>query len=74
MTAYGFERHYEDGKFHDEDLAIRLMYMYKDLTHCHENKRHYPNRKLWLKYYPEDAEDDEEVEYDSDYEEGDDLS
>lgn len=29
ITAYGFERHYKDDKFHDEDIATNLMYMYK---------------------------------------------
>ncbi len=63
MKAYGFTRHFEDNKFHDEDIATNLMYMYKDMTGCTEyNRRSYPNRKLWLTYYPEDAEDGE-LEY-----------
>ena len=58
MRAYGFTRHYEDETFHDEDIVINLMYMYQDLTGCEEFKGSYPNRELWLSYYPED--DDEE--------------
>ena len=58
MRAYGFTRHYEDDTFHDEDIVINLMYMYQDLTGCEEFKGSYPNRELWLSYYPED--DDEE--------------
>ncbi len=58
MRAYGFTRHYEDEAFHDENIVINLMYMYQDLTGCEEFKGSYPNRELWLSYYPED--DDEE--------------
>ena len=60
MNAYGFTRHFQNEKFHEEDIVISLMYMYKELTGCKEIKRDYPNRKFWLSFYPEDAEDDEE--------------
>ena len=60
MAAYGFTRHYEDAKMHDEDITIALMYMYKDLTGCDEpGRKDYPNRPLWVRYCPEDADDDE---------------
>ncbi|MBQ3402229.1 MAG: hypothetical protein IJG65_02490 [Synergistaceae bacterium] len=39
------------------------MYMYKDLTGCDEpGRKDYPNRALWVRYCPEDADDDE-LEY-----------
>ncbi len=66
MNAYGFKRHFQNEKFHEEDIVISLMYMYKELTGCEEIKRDYPNRKFWLSFYPEDAEDDEEVDFDDD--------
>ncbi|MBQ7155058.1 MAG: class I SAM-dependent DNA methyltransferase [Synergistaceae bacterium] len=43
MTAYGFKRHYEDDRFHDEDIATNLLYMYKELTGCEEFTDNYPN-------------------------------
>ena len=66
MSAYGFKRHFQNEKFHEEDIVISLMYMYKELTGCEEVKRDYPNRDFWLSFYPEDADDDEEVDYDDD--------
>lgn len=57
MNAYGFERHYEDGRFHDEDIVIRLMYMYKDITGCEEYTASYPNREFWLKCYGDEGDD-----------------
>ena len=57
MKLYGFKRHYEDDRMHDEDIATALLYRYKDLTGCKEYSEHYPNLGLWLKYYPEDAEE-----------------
>ena len=57
MAAYEFVRHYEDERLHDEDIAVNLLYMYKELSGCEERTRHYPNLELWLKYYPEDAEE-----------------
>ena len=57
MKLYGFKRHYEDDKFHDEDIATSLLYMYKNLTGCEEFSDSYPNLALWLRYYPEDAEE-----------------
>ncbi|MBQ7593954.1 MAG: hypothetical protein IJU48_06340 [Synergistaceae bacterium] len=66
MSAYGFKRHFQNEKFHEEDIVISLMYMYKELTGCEEVKRDYPNREFWLSFYPEDADDDEEVDYDDD--------
>ena len=60
MAAYGFSRHYEDDKLHDEDITISLMYMYKELTGCDEpGRKNYPNRPLWVRYCPEDADEDE---------------
>ena len=56
MKAYGFKRHYEDDRFHDEDIATNLLYMYKELTGCEEYSENYPNRELWLEYYGEDEE------------------
>lgn len=57
MAAYGFERHYADDRLNDEDIATNLLYMYKDLTGCEEFSDTYPNLALWLRYYPEDAEE-----------------
>ena len=61
MNAYGFKRHYEYEKFHEEDIVIRLMYMYKELTGCEEFSRNYPNREFWESLYGnyEDAEDED---------------
>ena len=61
MRAYGFKRHYEYEKFHKEDIVIRLMYMYKELTGCEEFSRNYPNREFWESLYGnyEDAEDED---------------
>ena len=60
MAAYGFSRHYEDDRMHDEDITISLMYMYKELTGCNEpGEKEYPNRPLCLRYCPEEADDDE---------------
>lgn len=61
MDAYGFERHYEDDRFHDEDITINLMYMYKDLTGCREFYESYPNLKFWESYYGA-YDDDEDYE------------
>lgn len=51
MSAYGFERHYQDDKWHDEDIAIRLMYMYQELTGCREYYEDYPNLALYERFY-----------------------
>ena len=51
MKAYEFVRHYDDDRQHDEDIAISLMYMYKELTGCEEHTDSYPNLKLWERYY-----------------------
>ena len=60
MAAYGFSRHYEDDRMHDEDITIALMYRYQELTWCDEpGRKNYPNRPLWVRYCPEDADDDE---------------
>ena len=60
MAAYGFSRHYEDDRMHDEDITIALMYRYQELTGCDEpGRKDYPNRALWVRYCPEDADDDE---------------
>ncbi|MBQ7219398.1 MAG: hypothetical protein IJS28_00290 [Synergistaceae bacterium] len=59
MKAYGFVRHYEDDKQHDEDMAISLMYMYKKLTGCKEYTYSYTNLDLWERYYgPYEEEED----------------
>ena len=59
MNAYGFVRHYDDERMHDEDIAINLMYMYKKLTGCREFTESYTNLDLWERYYGsyEDEED-----------------
>ena len=60
MNAYGFVRHYEDDKQHDEDIAISLMYMYKKLTGCKEYTYSYTNLDLWERYYGPYEDDEEE--------------
>lgn len=57
MRAYGFTRRYEDENFHEEDIVIQLMYMYKELTGCEEYTAQYPNHELWQEYYGEDEEE-----------------
>ena len=59
MKAYQFVRHYDDDRQHDEDVAISLMYMYKELTGCKEYTGSYPNLELWERYYGHYAEDEE---------------
>ena len=59
MKAYQFVRHYDDDRQNDEDIAISLMYMYKELTGCKEYTGSYPNLELWERYYGTYAEDDE---------------
>ena len=60
MTAYGFRRHYEDDRFHEEDIVIALMYMYKDITECEEYKENYPNYEWARKCLGEDYDEEEE--------------
>ena len=59
MEAYGFTRHYEDDRQHDEDIVIRLMYMYKELTGCKEYTQGYPNYRFFMDYYGYDDDDEE---------------
>ena len=60
MNAYGFKRRFDDDNFHDEDIAINLMYMYKDLTGCREYYESYPNLMLWEHWYGKYNDDGEE--------------
>ena len=53
-------RHYDDDRQNDEDIAISLMYMYKELTGCKEYTGSYPNLELWERYYGTYAEDKDE--------------
>ena len=61
MRAYGFRRHFEDDRAHEEDIVIQLMYMYQELTGCEEGSDTYPNREFWQSWFGED-EDDEDFE------------
>lgn len=62
MKAYGFKRHFEDERFHEEDIVISLMYQYKELTGCEEVYETYPNLPLWESYYGSYNEEEEEEE------------
>ena len=62
MNAYGFKRHFEDDRQHDEDIAINLMYMYKELTGCREFYEDYTNLKHWESYYGKYSDDEEDEE------------
>ena len=59
MRAYGFRRHYDDERAHEEDIVIQLMYMYQELTGCEEGSDSYPNRELWRSWFGDDDEDSE---------------
>ena len=59
MAAYGFERHYDDDRRHDEDIVVQLMYMYQELTGCEEITTGYPNLELWQSVYGEDEDSED---------------
>lgn len=60
MRAYGFRRHYDDERAHEEDIVIQLMYMYQELTGCEEGSDSYPNREFFRSYF---CDDEDESEY-----------
>lgn len=62
MKAYKFKRHFEDERFHEEDIVISLMYQYQELTGCKEYYETYPNLPLWESYWGPYHEEEEEEE------------